>query len=139
MFFRLTVGPLKNRFWRPPGPFGCHCAPFWPPFWLHFGSPGPQKKQLKVCNYRQKSHFGPFWTGTFFEARSWSSFFHVFFPFVGDFAAKMCQNGLPTWPPGGGSRSHFFSLFLSWGTLGTKMAPRPPPGAPRTTPSDDFR
>ena len=65
--------------------------------------------------------------------------FHAFFsPFVNDFAANMCQNGLPTWPLGG-SRSHFFSLFLSRGTLGKEMAPRPAPRAHRIAPSDNFK
>ena len=34
-------------------------GPFWLPFWLLFVTPGPLKKQLKVCNYRQFSGFDP--------------------------------------------------------------------------------
>ena len=91
----------------------CHSASFWPPFYLHFGSPWPQKKQLQVCNCRQKSYFGPFWTGTFFAARSWSSFFHVFFCLWVTLlrkCAKMCEKcpkregGRPSYP--------FFQFFL---------------------------
>ena len=40
------------------------------PFRLLFGSPGPLKKQLKVCNYRQIQRFGPFETESFCRPRS---------------------------------------------------------------------
>ena len=39
--------------------FGSPEAPFSLSFWLPFGSPGPLKKQLKVCNYHQFQRFDP--------------------------------------------------------------------------------
>ena len=40
--------------------FACPKGPFWLSFRLLFESPGLFKKQLKVCNYRRFSRFGPF-------------------------------------------------------------------------------
>ena len=49
------------------------------PFRLLFGSPGPLKKQLKVCNYRQIQRFGPFETESFCRPRSGRRFDEEFF------------------------------------------------------------
>ncbi len=49
------------------------------PFRLLFGSPGPLKKQLKVCNYRQIQRFGPFQTEFFCRPRSGMRFDEEFF------------------------------------------------------------
>ena len=109
--------------------------PFWPPFRLHFGSPGPQKKLLKVCNSRQIHTLDPLdrdlFQGAFLEL-----VFSRFFPFVNDFAAKMCQNGLPTWPPGGGHEVTFPPLFCPGGPWAPKWLqglPQGPPGPPQAT------
>ena len=40
--------------------FACPKGPFWLSFRLLFESPGLFKKQLKVCNCRRFSRFGPF-------------------------------------------------------------------------------
>ena len=52
---------------------------------------------------------------------------------------NMCQKVTRLGDPGAANEPRFASLFLSWGALGTKMAPRPSPRAPRTAPSADFR
>ena len=49
------------------------------PFRLLFGGPGPLKKQLKVCNYRQIQRFGPFETEPFCRPRSGRRFDEEFF------------------------------------------------------------
>ena len=45
--------------------FACPKGPFWLSFRLLFESPGLFKKQLKVCNSRRFSRFGPFRTQLF--------------------------------------------------------------------------
>ena len=52
---------------------------FWDAFWDLFGTPGPYKKQLKVCNSHQFQGFGSFWTGTYFKTVSWTSPFHYLY------------------------------------------------------------
>ena len=54
--------------------FECPETPFWLPFWLLLGSPGPLEKQLKVCKSWQFQRFYPFGTRSFPRSWSWVRF-----------------------------------------------------------------
>ena len=61
--------------------FACPKGPFWLSFRLLFESPGLFKKQLKVCNCRRFSRFGPFEMRLFLKIWSWVAFDVDFFRF----------------------------------------------------------
>ena len=61
------------------------------PFCLPFGSPGPPKKQLKVCNRRQFQRFDPFQSESFCKPGPWVRFGHDFSQLL----AILCNFGTP--------------------------------------------
>ena len=69
------------------------------PFRLLFGSPGPLKKQLKVCNFHQIQRFGHFQTESFCRPRSGKRFDDEFF----EIFAILCFFEVPIWAPFGTS------------------------------------